>query len=408
MRQLRLLTMILLLSLTINASEEVPTKEEVAKLYVATFNRAPDSAGLTWWTNSSGLPLSGIAQSFFDQDETKALYPDGTSNADFITSVYRNLFNRVSDTDGLNYWEEELNRGAFSKNSFIQAVINGAKNTETSNDADILSNKTTVGLSFSEAGKTNVNDAKSIMTSVTADNASVTSAITQFGISKYEVTSTTTQEEQTSNTLSFTAEMLHGKTLYINEITREKTLQIQMDYTVSGNTVSLAFKSYTNGALTETSTETYTLGSDGVLTDSKGNKLTLTKNENDILYVLASSDNATEIWFIKKPNDFPSNTTSPEGSYSGIYSATDTNYENCERSGSLNFTISASHVVNGVAYGEATYEIQGNLTSNNIFSGTATGRVSNANWIGQVVGNNFTGTYVDNGWSCVGTFTTTK
>ena len=176
----------MLFAIILNASEKTPSQEEVAKLYVATFNRAPDSAGLKWWTNSSNLKLSEIAQSFFDQEETKTLYPTSTSNSDFIASVYSNLFNRTPDTDGLNYWEAELNANRVSKNSFIQAVINGAQNTSTSNDADILSNKTTVGLSFSEAGKTDLNDAKTIMASVTSDSSSVTSAVTQFGISLYK------------------------------------------------------------------------------------------------------------------------------------------------------------------------------------------------------------------------------
>jgi len=191
MNIIKLLLVSLLVSITVYASEETPTQEEVAKLYVATFNRAPDSAGLTWWINSSGLTLSGIAQSFFDQPETKTLYPAGTSNADFIASVYANLFNRTPDTDGLNYWEKQLNIGSFTKNSFIQAVINGAQNTATSNDADILTNKTTVGLSFSEAGKTDLNDAKNIMAGVNADSSSIDSAVTQFGISKYEKTNGT-------------------------------------------------------------------------------------------------------------------------------------------------------------------------------------------------------------------------
>ena len=140
MKHLKTLLTLLMLITFLNASEELPTQEEVAKLYVATFNRAPDAAGLAYWTNDSGLTLSGIAQSFFDQPETLTLYPAETTNASFITSVYENLFNRQPDTAGLNYWEGELDRGAFSKNSFIQAVINGALNSDTSNDADILSN----------------------------------------------------------------------------------------------------------------------------------------------------------------------------------------------------------------------------------------------------------------------------
>jgi len=194
----KLLFSLFLLVTTIQASESVPTQEEVAKLYVATFNRAPDAAGLNYWVNDSGLKLSGIAQSFFDAPETQALYPIGTTNKNFIESVYKNLFNREVDIAGLNYWENQLNIGSFTKNSFIQAVINGAQNTATSNDADILNNKTIVGLSFSVAGKTDVKEAKAIMANIGSDIASVDSAISAFGISKYTTndnTSTTSRAE---------------------------------------------------------------------------------------------------------------------------------------------------------------------------------------------------------------------
>jgi hypothetical protein len=45
MKYLKLLITFLFLGTYIHASENTPTREEVAKLYVATFNRAPDSAG---------------------------------------------------------------------------------------------------------------------------------------------------------------------------------------------------------------------------------------------------------------------------------------------------------------------------------------------------------------------------
>ena len=60
------------------------TQAEVAKLYVATFNRAPDAGGLSYWTNS-GMSIENIAQSFFDQSETQTLYPNGTANSSFFS-----------------------------------------------------------------------------------------------------------------------------------------------------------------------------------------------------------------------------------------------------------------------------------------------------------------------------------
>ena len=160
------------------ADEQNPTKDEVAKLYVATFNRAPDSAGLDYWVNDSGLTLSQIAQSFFDQPETQALYPPTTSNRDFIKSVYQNLFNRDPDAAGWDYWENQLNIGAFSKNRFIEAVINGAKDTqEFGLDATMLSNKTKVGLYFVEQNLTDTTKAKEVMSIVKSDEESVSQAL---------------------------------------------------------------------------------------------------------------------------------------------------------------------------------------------------------------------------------------
>jgi len=126
---LKLILLTILLITITNASEENPTQEEVTKLYVATFNRAPDSNGLNYWINDSfnGNPtLSQIALSFFEQPETKLLYPDETSNREFVRSIYLNLFNREPDTVGWDYWETELNEQRFSKNLFIIAIINGA------------------------------------------------------------------------------------------------------------------------------------------------------------------------------------------------------------------------------------------------------------------------------------------
>jgi endonuclease YncB( thermonuclease family) len=152
--------------------ENTEFREEIAKLYVATFSRAPDSAGLDYWANDSGLSIDEIAQSFFDQDETQSLYPSSTSNRDFVESVYQNLFNRQPDSAGWDYWENELDMGSFSKNSFILAVINGALDS----DADILNNKNEVGLYFANKGLSDTDSAKTVMQNVSDSSSSVDDA----------------------------------------------------------------------------------------------------------------------------------------------------------------------------------------------------------------------------------------
>ncbi len=162
-----------LLNISTLADENNPTQEEVSKLYVATFNRAPDSAGLNYWINSSGLKLSEVAQSFFDQIETQEKYPPGTSNKNFIQAVYNNLFNRDPDSGGWSYWEGKLNNNEISKNRFIEAVINGALDNENGQDKTILDNKNEVGLYFANVGKTDIDEAKYILQDITSEEYTV-------------------------------------------------------------------------------------------------------------------------------------------------------------------------------------------------------------------------------------------
>jgi hypothetical protein len=158
---------------------ETPTYESVAQLYVATFNRAPDSGGINYWLNESfggKACLEEIASSFFDQPETKALYPEDSYLEDFIRAVYRNLFNREPESEGLIYWTNELENGNIKKSEFILAVINGARDTEAGQDKTILQNKKEVGLAFANADLNDVEQAKEIMQNVTGEQASVESA----------------------------------------------------------------------------------------------------------------------------------------------------------------------------------------------------------------------------------------
>jgi len=156
---------------------EKPTQESVTRLYVATFERAPDKAGLDYWVNNSGLNLEGIAESFFDQPETQQTYPSGTSNHEFIKSVYEHLFNREPDSAGWQYWEDELNQNHIKKSQFILAIINGAlATTGDKNDADILNNKTEVGLYFTDNGLNDINFAKDVMSGISSDYQTVQNA----------------------------------------------------------------------------------------------------------------------------------------------------------------------------------------------------------------------------------------
>ena len=167
------LTIMILFMFMTNINAQNPTKDSVIKLYVATFNRAPDSTGLNYWLTKSNLTLEQIAMSFFDQSETQKLYPVGTSTESFIDAIYNNLFQRATDSEGANYWKKDLESGRVSKSVFILAVVNGAKG----DDATLLANKTEVGLKFVDSGSDDVVKAKSIMSKITKDDTTVNDAL---------------------------------------------------------------------------------------------------------------------------------------------------------------------------------------------------------------------------------------
>jgi hypothetical protein len=161
------------------------TNESVTKLYVATFDRAPDANGLNYWVGTK-VALESIASSFFEQNETKALYPDGYSNIDFINSIYTNLFKHSPDQKGLTYWQNKLDTNQISKSNFILAIVNGALD----NDKAILDNKTAVGLRFAEGGFTDIESSKNIMKAITEDPATKDAMIKAIDDALAKATST--------------------------------------------------------------------------------------------------------------------------------------------------------------------------------------------------------------------------
>ena len=144
------------------------SREEITQVYVSTFNRAPDAEGLDYWYES-GLAIEQISASFFDQEETKEMYPTTMNNQTFVTAIYNNVFNHDPDTAGLEYWAGELDDGSISRANMILAIGNGATGT----DEDILDNKTEVGLYYAGKQLNSLTTATAVMDSIDETDESV-------------------------------------------------------------------------------------------------------------------------------------------------------------------------------------------------------------------------------------------
>jgi S-layer protein len=99
------------------ASPTTDDLKKIANLYVALFNRAPDTAGLSFWSSAlvNGASLSTISQGFLNAPEGLVNYP-ATQNAEaFVSAFYQTTFGRAPDAGGLQFWLSALvNFGGFA------------------------------------------------------------------------------------------------------------------------------------------------------------------------------------------------------------------------------------------------------------------------------------------------------
>lgn len=152
------------------------------ELYIAYFNRAPDAVGLNFWGTSfaNGISFEQMATLFVDQEETRATYPDGTSNTDFVTAVYDNVLGRIPDQGGFNFWVDILNRSAetgVTRDQFILEVLRGVQ--DGSPDRAYLDNKVDIGAYFAvHKGMSDVANASTVMTIFDGSQGSIDDAVT--------------------------------------------------------------------------------------------------------------------------------------------------------------------------------------------------------------------------------------
>ena len=86
----------------------------IGRLYTAAFGRVPDEGGLQYWVNEVNDPLvsyKDVSQNFVNSPEFSAMASPNSSSDVFATALYQNVFGRAPDSLGLSYWTNQLNSG---------------------------------------------------------------------------------------------------------------------------------------------------------------------------------------------------------------------------------------------------------------------------------------------------------
>jgi hypothetical protein len=80
------------------------------RIYRAIFDRSPDLEGLGYWIGrmDAGLSVEELAARFIDSDEYRSLYGTGLSPEAFLKRVYENVLGRAPDPAGLAWWVNQM------------------------------------------------------------------------------------------------------------------------------------------------------------------------------------------------------------------------------------------------------------------------------------------------------------
>ena len=105
-----------------------PNAASAARLFYATLGRAPDAAGLSYWTTqleSGGTTLLKEADLFVTSAEFTSHY-GSLDNAGFVNLLYHNVLGRAADAAGLAAWTTQLAQGT----SRTSIVLSFSESTE--------------------------------------------------------------------------------------------------------------------------------------------------------------------------------------------------------------------------------------------------------------------------------------
>jgi hypothetical protein len=105
-----------------------PNAASAARLFYATLGRAPDAAGLSYWTTqleSGGTTLLKEADLFVTSAEFTSHYGN-LDNAGFVNLLYHNVLGRAADAAGLAAWTTQLAQGT----SRTSIVLSFSESTE--------------------------------------------------------------------------------------------------------------------------------------------------------------------------------------------------------------------------------------------------------------------------------------
>ena len=103
----------------------------ISRLYTAAFGRKPDEGGLQFWINVVNDPVvsyKDVSKSFVDSPEFSAIVSPDSSGNIFVAALYRNVLGRAPDSEGLSFWTNQFESGLKDRADILIGFANSAEN----------------------------------------------------------------------------------------------------------------------------------------------------------------------------------------------------------------------------------------------------------------------------------------
>lgn len=157
-------------------------KYDVAKIYIAAFNRVPDSGGINFWATAytNGTSLATIADGFVSSQEYANNYPSTLTNSQYVSKIYQNVFARDVDASGNAFWVGALNAGAVTKAGLLNELVNAAM-ANGSSDGARLTNQASFGI-YCADNSVPYTSVSTQLSAITSDAASIETAKSAIGV----------------------------------------------------------------------------------------------------------------------------------------------------------------------------------------------------------------------------------
>jgi hypothetical protein len=116
-----------------HAATDIPITNNnslIYRLYEAAFARCPDEAGFRFWVDAhnKGWNVSDIASCFVNSSEFQQKYGIDISNNEYVYALYQNILGREPDAAGLQYWQDNLNSGKWSREEELSFFASSIEN----------------------------------------------------------------------------------------------------------------------------------------------------------------------------------------------------------------------------------------------------------------------------------------